>query len=49
MTQGSFCLYIDENINGNHVIDALVGQNFKSNFHLLVSKEDQASLNIRYY
>lgn len=29
-------------------MDALVGQNFKNSFHLMVSKEDQASLTIRY-
>ncbi len=48
MTQGSFCLYIDEEINGERVIDAIVGQNFKNSLHLMVSKEDVASLNIRY-
>ena len=48
MSQGAFCIYIDENINGIHVVDALVGQNFKTLFHLMVSREDQASLAIRY-
>lgn len=48
MTQGSFCIYIDEVINGKHVIDAMVGQNFKNSLHLMVSREDQASLTIRY-
>lgn len=48
MSQGSFCLYIDEVIDGHHVVDALVGQNFKSSFHLLVGKEELASLNLRY-
>jgi hypothetical protein len=38
MSQGSFCIYIDEKIGDNHVIDAMVGQNFKSSFHLMVGK-----------
>lgn len=48
MSQGSFCVYIDEEINGKRVVDALVGQNFKSSFHLMVGKEEIASLNLRY-
>jgi hypothetical protein len=48
MTQGSFTLYINEEIDGENVIDAVVGQNFKNSLHLMVSKEDVASLNIRY-
>ncbi len=48
LTQGSLVIYIDEVIDGNRVVDAMVGQNFKSSFHLMVSKEDLASLNIRY-
>ena len=48
MTQGSFTLYIDEEIDGERVVDAVVGQNFKNSLHLMVSKEDVASLNIRY-
>jgi hypothetical protein len=48
MTQGSFCLYIEEEIEGQLVVDAVVGQNFKSSFHLLVGKEELASLNLRY-
>ncbi len=39
MSQGSFCLFIDELIDGHHVVDAIVGQNFKNSFHLLVGKE----------
>ena len=39
MSQGSFCVYIDEIIGGKRVVDALVGQNFKSSFHLMVGKE----------
>jgi hypothetical protein len=37
ITQGSFCIYIDEFIDGNRVVDAVVGQNFKNSFHLMVS------------
>lgn len=39
MSQGSFCVYIDEEISGKRVVDSVVGQNFKSSFHLLVGKE----------
>lgn len=39
MSQGSFCVYIDEIVEGVHIIDALVGQNFKNSFHLMVGKE----------
>ena len=48
MGVGSFCIYIDKIINGHHIVDALVGQNFKNSFHLMVSKEDQGSFRIRY-
>lgn len=48
MSQGSFCIYIDEIIEGRRVVDAMVGQNFKSSFHLMVGKEELASLNLRY-
>jgi len=48
MSQGSFCVYIDEEIAGRRVVDSVVGQNFKSSFHLLVGKEELASLNLRY-
>lgn len=48
MSQGSFCIYIDELIEGRRVVDAMVGQNFKSSFHLMVGKEELASLNLRY-
>jgi hypothetical protein len=48
MSQGSFCVYIDEEVNGKRVVDALVGQNFKNSFHLMVGKEEIASLNLRY-
>ncbi len=48
MSQGSFCLYFDEEVNGRRVVDAVVGQNFKSSFHLMVGKEELASLNLRY-
>lgn len=48
MTQGSFCVYIDEVIEGEHIVDALVGQNFKNSFHLMVGKDEIASLNLRY-
>jgi hypothetical protein len=48
MTQGSFCIYIDEFIDGYKFVDALVGQNFKNSFHLMVGKEEIASLNLRY-
>jgi hypothetical protein len=30
------------------VVDAMVGQNFKSSFHLMVGKDELASLNLRY-
>ena len=36
--QGSFCLYIDEEIDGKRVVDAIAGQNFKNSFHTMVSK-----------
>ena len=48
MSQGSFCVFIDEVIAGKRVVDSVVGQNFKSSFHLLVGKEELASLNLRY-
>jgi multisite-specific tRNA:(cytosine-C5)-methyltransferase/tRNA (cytosine34-C5)-methyltransferase len=48
MSQGSFCVFIDEIVGGKRVVDALVGQNFKSSFHLMVGKEEIASLNLRY-
>jgi len=48
MSQGSFCIFIDEVIDGRHVVDALVGQNFKNSFHLMVGKEELGSLNLRY-
>lgn len=48
MSQGSFCVYIDEVINGKHVLDVMVGQNFKNSFHLMVGKEEIASFNLRY-
>lgn len=48
MTQGSFCVYIEEEIGGSRIVDALVGQNFKNSFHLMVGKEEIASLNLRY-
>jgi len=48
MSQGSFCIYIDEIIDGRRVVDAMVGQNFKCSFHLMVGKEELASLNLRY-
>ncbi len=48
MSQGSFCVYIDEVIDGMRIVDALVGQNFKNSFHLMVGKEEIASLNLRY-
>ena len=38
MSQGSFCIYIDEEIYGKRVLDGVVGQNFKNSFHLLVGK-----------
>lgn len=38
MSQGSFCIYIDEVIDGKRVVDAVVGQNFMSSFHLMVGK-----------
>jgi hypothetical protein len=37
INQGSFCIYIDEMIDGRQVIDAIVGQNFKNSVHVLVS------------
>ena len=48
MSQGSFCIYIDEIIDGKRVLDAVVGQNFMSSFHLMVGKEEIASLHLRY-
>jgi hypothetical protein len=48
MSQGSFCIYIDEIVEGKRVMDAMVGQNFKNSFHLMVGKDEVASLNIRY-
>lgn len=38
MSQGSFCIYIREEIGGKLVEDAMVGQNFRNSFHLMVSK-----------
>ena len=48
MVQGSFCLFIEEEVEGRSVVDAVVGQNVKHSFHLLVGKEELASLNLRY-
>ena len=48
ISQGSFCIYIDEEIEGRKVVDAMVGQNFRSSLHLMVGKEEIASFNLRY-
>ena len=48
MSQGSFCVYFEEEIEGKTVKDAIVGQNFKNSLHLMVSKEDSNSLTMRY-
>lgn len=48
MSQGSFCVFIEEELGGSRIVDALVGQNFKNSFHLMVGKEEIASLNLRY-
>lgn len=48
ISQGSFCLYIDEEIGGRRVVDAMVGQNFRNSLHLMVGKEELASFSLRY-
>ena len=45
---GSYCFFIDEEIDGKRVIDVIVGQNFHQAFHNMISKEDKASLMARY-
>lgn len=46
--QGSFALYIQEEINGKLVEDCLAAQNFKSNMNMMISKEDIDNLKLRY-
>ena len=46
--QGSFALYIEEEINGKLVEDCMAAQNFKSNTNMMISKEDIDNLKLRY-